>query len=238
MPQQQSQQVDKGPDTSLLADELQKQWHDRLNMHLGNILIRPASHRKVWWSCDQCPDGFPHIWEAIVLNRTYARGCAFCSGNAICQHNTLARQAPEVALFWDAKKNHAMSSDEVTDFSNMKAHWKCSTCLHKWQAPVTMKARGKTGCPKCAKAYAGRGADGTRQKHPSFARANHALLEQWDHDRNRGSRDLPDNTTLQSSKLIWWQCHECPKDKVDSWQARASSWTSQENPAGCPGCAG
>jgi len=71
MPQQQSQQLDKGPNTSLLADELQKQWHDRLNMHLGNILIRPASNRKVWWSCDQCPDNFPHIWDAIVKDRTY-----------------------------------------------------------------------------------------------------------------------------------------------------------------------
>ncbi|DBB16113.1 TPA: hypothetical protein ACH3X3_003475 [Trebouxia sp. C0006] len=61
MPQRQSQQLDKGPNTSLLADELQQQWHDRLNMHLGNILIRPGSNRKVWWSCDQCPEGFPHI---------------------------------------------------------------------------------------------------------------------------------------------------------------------------------
>ena len=66
MPQQQSQQLDKGPNTSLLADELQKQWHDKLNTHLGNTLITPGSKRKVWWSCDQCPDGLPHIWEATV----------------------------------------------------------------------------------------------------------------------------------------------------------------------------
>jgi len=104
MPQQQSQQLGKGPDTRMLADELQKQWHDRLNMHLGNILITPGSNRKVWWSCDQCPDGLPHIWEATILKGTYGRGCPFCSGNAICQHNTLARKAPEVALFWDAKR--------------------------------------------------------------------------------------------------------------------------------------
>ena len=71
MPPQQSQQLDKGPNTSLLVDELQKQWHDRLNMHLGNILIRPASNRKVWWSCDQCPDNFPHIWDAIVKSIAY-----------------------------------------------------------------------------------------------------------------------------------------------------------------------
>jgi len=151
MPQQQSQQLDKGPNTSLLADELQKQWHDRLNMHLGNILIRPASNRKVWWSCDQCPDNFPHIWDATVKDRTYGRGCPFCSGVAICQHNTLARKAPEVALYWDAKKNHPLSPDQVTVSSNLRAHWKCSACLHEWQAPVSVKARGKTGCPNVPK---------------------------------------------------------------------------------------
>ncbi len=219
VPQQQSQQLDKGHNTSLLADELQKQWHDKLNMHVDNILIRPGSKRKVWWSCDQCPDGFPHIWEATVLNRTYGRGCPSCSGNAICQHNTLARKAPEVALFWDAKKNHPMSPDQVTVSSGMKAHCKFSACLHEWQALVVHKARGKTGCPKCAKANGGRKADGSRQKHPTFARAKHALLEQWDHDRNRENGNYPDNTTLRSSKFVWWCCHECSKGKVHSWQA-------------------
>ncbi len=145
-------------------------------MHLGHIVIRPGSARKVWWSCGQCPDGFPHIWEATVFNRTYGTGCPFCSGRAVCQHNTLARKAPEVALFWDAKKNHPLSPDQVTVFSSMRAHWKCSTCLHKWQAPVMMKARVKTGCPKCAKANAGRKADGTRQKHPTFAEAKHGTM--------------------------------------------------------------
>ncbi len=37
MPQQQSQQLGKGPNTSLLADELQKQRHEKLNMHIGNF---------------------------------------------------------------------------------------------------------------------------------------------------------------------------------------------------------
>jgi hypothetical protein len=212
MPQQQSQQLDKGPNTSLLADELQKQWHDKLNTHLGNTLITPGSKRKVWWSCDQCPDGLPHIWEATVYHRTHGRGCPFCSGNAVCQHNTLARQAPEVALLWDAEKNHPLSVDQLTVSSNMKAHWKCSACLHEWQAPVMMKARSKTGCPKCAKA------SGTRQKHPTFAAAKHALLEQWDHDRNSDNRNYSDNTTLRSRKLIWWRCQECPMGKVHSWQ--------------------
>ncbi len=233
-----SQQLDNGPDISLLADELQKQWHDRLNIHLGNILIRPGSHRKVWWSCDQCPEGFPHIWQATVLNRTYGRGCPFCSGNAVCQHNTLAKKAPEVTLFWDTTKNHPLTPDQVTVYSPMRAHWKCSACLHIWRAAVSAKARGKTGCPKCAKANGNMPADGIRQKHPTFARAKHALLQQWDHDRNKESGNFPDNTSLRSHKLIWWQCHKCPKGKVHSWQARPGDRTSPKKPTGCPCCFG
>ncbi len=206
-------------------------------MHLGDILIRPGSNRKVWWPCDQCPDGFPHIWEAIVKSRTYGTGCPFCSGNAICQHNTLARKAPEVALFWDAKKNHPLAPDQVTVFSNMKAHWKCSLCLYEWQAPVMMKALDKTGCPRCAEANGNLSADGTRQKHPTFAAAKHALLQQWDHDRNREHGNFPENTSLQSHKLIWWQCQECPKGKVHSWQASPNG-RNAKRARGCPYCVG
>ena len=235
----QSEQSDGcGPNISLLADKLQKQWHEKLNVHFGHVLIKPYSNRKVWWSCDQCPEGLPHIWEAFLHSRSQGAGCPFCSGVAVCQHNTLARKAPEVALLWDAKKNHPMSSDQVTVSSNMKAHWKCCVCLYEWQTAVCSKVRGKSGCPKCAKANAGRKADGTRQKHPTFAAAEHALLQQWDNGKNRENGNLPDNTTLRSSKLIWWQCHACPKGKVHSWQACPNNRTLAKKPSGCPYCAG
>jgi len=101
-----------------------------------------------------------------------------------------------------------------------------------------MKVRGKTGCSKCAKANGCRKPDGTRQKHPTFAAAKHPLLQQWNHDRNRENGIFPDNTSLQSHKLIWWQCPECPKGKVHSWQARPYNRTSRKKPTGCPCCAG
>ena len=170
-----------GPNTSLLAKELQTQWHEKRNMHLGNSVIRPHSHRKVWWSCNQCPEGLPHVWEAIVYSRTLGRGCPFCSGRAVCQHNTLATKAPQIALFWDVKKNHPLSPYRVTIYSNMRVHWKCSACLHEWQAGVMHKTQEKSGCRQekcwqdCRRHYAeapyfcsGRpclaGAMGTRQK--------------------------------------------------------------------------
>ena len=211
-----------GPNIGMLAKELQAQWHQEQNMHLGNSVIKPHSHHKAWWSCDQCPDSLPHTWEASIHDRSSGSGCPFCSGMSTCQHNSLARKAPQVAQFWDAK-NHPLSPDQVTVSSCVRAHWKCSVCTYEWQASVTNKTRGKTGCPKCAKRNVGRKADGTRQKHPTFAQAKHALLEQWDHDKNKEIGDFPDNTTLQSNKLIWWHCHECPKGQTHSWQARPSN---------------
>jgi len=172
-----------------------------------------------------------------VHSRSQGKGCPFCSGIKVCQHNTLATKAPEVALLWDAEKNHSLSPDQVTVFSGMRAHWKCSACLHEWQAQVSQKAYDKTGCPKCARTCAGRKGQSTRQKHPTFAAAKHALLEQWDHDSNSKNGNLPDNTTLGSSKLIWWCCRECPKGKVHSWQASPSNRIGMRS-RGCPCCVG
>ncbi len=222
----------------MLAKELQAQWQEERNMHLSNCVIRPHSNHKVWWSCDQCPDSLPHVWEATVNDRSTGSGCPYCTGRKVCQHNTLVRKAPQIAQFWDANKNHPLSLDQVTVSSGIRAHWKCSVCLHEWQARVALKTRSNTGCPKCAKAHCGRRADGTRQKQPTFAKAKQALLEQWDHDRNGENGNFPANTTLQSHKLIWWHCHACPKSKEHSWQARASNRTSGKLLSGCPFCAG
>ena len=55
---------------------------------------------------------------------------------------------------------------------------------------------------------------------------------------NRESGNFPDNTSLGSSKLIWWQCQECPRGNVHSWQAQAYSRTSSKKPSACPCCVG
>ncbi|DBA68634.1 TPA: hypothetical protein ACH3X2_013571 [Trebouxia sp. C0005] len=235
-PSAQPKQV--GPIISLLAKELQAQWQKKRNMQLGNRVIRPGSNHKVWWSCDKCPDSLPHVWEAIVNTRSKGTGCPFCSGKAICQHNTLARKAPAVTQFWDAKNHHPLSPGQVTASSNVRAHWKCSVCSHEWQAPVKLKACRNSGCPKCAKASGGRRADGTRQKHPTCAAAKHALLEQWDHDKNRENGSFPDHISLTSGKHIWWRCHACPKGQIHSWQAPPYRRNSGKLKAGCPFCAG
>ena len=166
------------------------------------------------------------------------KGQAVLTAQEVCQHNTLARKAPQVAQYWDAKKNHPLSPDQLTASSGRRAHWKCNVCLNKWQARVFAKTKSNSGCPKCARANGGRKADGTRQKHSTFAAAKHALLEQWDHDRNAENGNFPDNMTLRSNKLMWWHCHECTKGKVHIWQARPSDRFFVNKASGCPFCVG
>jgi len=76
------------------------------------------------------------------------------------------------------------------------------------------------------------------RSNPTFARAKHALLEQWDHDRNSKNGSFPDNTTLKSHKLIWWRCRMCSKGKVHSWQVSPNSRTKGKLARGCPCCVG
>ena len=135
------------------------------------------------------------------------------------------------------ERNHPLSPDQVNVSSSMRAHRKCSACLHEWQAGVGHKAHDNTGCPKCAQANGGRKADGSRQKHPTFAEAKHTLLEQWDHNRNSENVYFPDNTTLGSTKRVWWCCRECPKGKVHSWQASPNN-RIPKRARGCPCCVG
>ncbi|KAL3155490.1 hypothetical protein ABBQ38_011044 [Trebouxia sp. C0009 RCD-2024] len=93
----------QGPNISLLAPALQKQWDHTANAGLGDIDIRPYSYRKVQWICDQCPDGHPHSWSATVASRTNGTGCPLCRGCKVCKHNSLAAKAPSVAAQWDTQ---------------------------------------------------------------------------------------------------------------------------------------
>ena len=117
--------------------------HDR-NNHLGNVVVSTLSNRRVWWSCPKCPDGCSHIWEAIISSRSRGTGCPFCSGQKVCQHNSLATKAPEVAHYWHPDKNLPLSPDTVTAHSKCRAHWLCPACKHEWQTSVYAKVNYQT----------------------------------------------------------------------------------------------
>jgi len=55
--------------------KLASEWHPIKNEKLLPSEVTPSSNKKVWWLCNK-----GHEWEATINNRTYGRGCPYCSG--------------------------------------------------------------------------------------------------------------------------------------------------------------
>ena len=224
----------QGPDIRRLDPALQQQWDHAANAHLD---IKPYSGRKVWWTCDQCPDGHLHSWEASVSRRTAGTGCPQCCGRKVCKHNCLATKAPKVAAQWDYEAN-GITPEDVAVQSSQVVGWRCEVCGNKWRTTIDHRvSKKKAGCPQCVKCRR------TKQqiKHPTFAdcqdQHSKTWLAEWDHERNPLQRSFPHNTTLKSSKQIFWVCHRCPARQEHSWCAEPRDRTGRSKP-GCPFCAG
>ena len=130
-----------GPTISRIDPALQQQWDHAANAHLGTLDIKPYSNRKVWWTCDQCPDGHLHSWEASVSSRTRGRGCPQCCGRKVCKHNSLATKAPQVAAQWDSETNDGTPED-LTAQSHQLVGWLCDVCGNDWRQTSTGHQEG------------------------------------------------------------------------------------------------
>lgn len=217
------------PDISKLSPELQQQWHVDWNRHLGALKVKPYSHRKVVWQCNKCPAGQPHIWTALVSNRTVGRQCPYCSNRLVCFHNSLATIAPDAAQYWNHIKNDK-SPDQVLAGSSSRAEWKCPTCKWEWQAPVESRVHSRAGCPKCSHAQK------VKVSQPTFAEAQPACLAEWDHEHNEAEGFYPDFITLGSGKLVHWICSCCPRGQPHRWTAPPYGRVAHGK--GCAVCAG
>ena len=216
------------PDISELKPQLQQEWHPDNNALLGGVKVKPHSGRKFLWSCRNCPAGCPHIWLATVKDRTAGTKCPYCQGRVLCTHNALATKAPKQARYWDHNKN-AKAFEQTLAGSNVRADWKCPDCRLEWQAQIAMRVMKDAGCPRCS--YS------SNSKQPMFQEEQHALLHEWDHERNAELSIFPHNTTLQSNKLVHWVCHNCPAGRLHRYRMRAADRTLRR-PRGCPYCAG
>ena len=188
----------EGPIISHLDPALQQQWDHDANAHPGPIDIKPNNWKKVWWTCDRCPDGHLHHWEAAAANRSNGRGCPQCSSHKLCKHNSPATKAPLVAAQWDYEANDG-TPDTVMAQSIRPFAWICGVCGHKWSAPPNWRnSKSRNGCLECSKQARTK----KRIKHLTFAEGQDphckAILAQWDHERNTPQGNFPHNTTLRS----------------------------------------
>ena len=222
-----------GPDVSQLKPHLQQQWDTAANSHLGNVLISPQCNKKVQWNCQDCPSKQAHVWQAVISSRSNGSGCPYCAGRAVCQHNSLAAQAPNIAAEWDFEANDQTPND-YTSQSSTKAAWKCRSCQHAWRAPIARRTALGFGCPNC-----GRERARVKTRQPTLAASGSALMANWDVENNELAGLDPNSITLGSHRVVHWVCTKCPLGVKHRWRASpAARRLSTSQPAWCPCCAG
>ncbi len=223
------QQPSAGPDISLLRPELQTQWHHVKNQQLGDRQITTGSSLRVWWNCDQCPCRLRHEWLATVKDReNFDTQCPFCTNNSLCQHNSLLTVAPGVAAYWDTAKN-GLTPDQVMAGSHTRRHWLCPKCCHSWQATISVKVVGQSGCPKCSSL------NKPWNRQPSLTQGQHPAMLEFDFERNRRAGLNPDKITAGSNKMVHWICDKCPKGRPHLFVASPLCRIGLNR--GCPCCA-
>ena len=230
---QQQQQQQQGPDISRLHPVLQRQWDHPKNLHLGNVVITPGSTMVVCWTCDQCPAGHPHEWQAKVNNRTprlrfvSSSGCPFCAGRAVCLHNSLAVNAPVVAAQWSNQNPDQPA--EYTPGSGARKVWHCDACGQNWTAVIVARIKHKSGCPHCGSQNRAK-----QERQPFVTESQHAM-KHWAWAANQEAGLDPHKLTWGSNKMARWICHKCPRGQPHRWTAIVRSVCKG---TGCPCCCG
>ena len=225
----QQQQQEQQADLSLLKPALQSQWNPTRNAHLNGKVITPGSSSKVWWTCDHCPVGHPHDWEARVYSRSGGTGCPYCASRAVCRHNSLATKAPEVAAQW-SDRNHGTPHD-FSVFSGQKVWWQCSHS-HEWMTSIRHRTRNRSGCPRCDD----QSKKGKKlQRHPTLTQSHHSMMQFWDSEANTAAGLDPSKITCYSHQRTHWICQKGSSRQPHRWQAQVQSLYHGRR---CPYCAG
>ena len=162
--------------------------------------------KKSW----KCREG--HTWETTVGSRTSGSGCPFCSGHRVwAGFNDLATLYPELA-----KQADGWDPSTVSRGSDLKKSWKCNEG-HTWQAAISSRALGNSGCPVCSNQKMITGINDLASRYPEIAKQ----ADGWD----------PSTTHMHSTRKLQWKC------------AKGHQWTSTVNSRakmnlGCPICSG
>ena len=227
-----------GPDISLLSPLLQSQFDHVNNAHLGSVVIKPQASTKVWWTCNQCPDGHPHTWQAAPSDRFGRKGkkgsgCPFCANQKVCQHNSLPTKASHLVPEWSVANE--CSPHDFTVGSGQKAWWRCK-CGCEWEAAINSRTSLGSGCPDCALARSG----SSQKRHPTLTESRHEMLQHWDWGLNEQAGLDPGKLKCRSRKKAHWVCHKCPVGQPHRWQAPVTRMyeRSARGTPGCPCCTG
>ena len=112
--------------------ELIDSWHPKNNK--SPFDVSKASGRKVWWLCEH-----DHGWQSAVYSRVN-HGCPTCAGQTVTSENSFASKKPELAKFWNSKKNK-ITPEQVAWQSNKRCWFVCERG-HEFSAKLNNVSNG------------------------------------------------------------------------------------------------
>lgn len=199
---------------------LAKQFHPHKNLDLTPEKIVAGTRKKLWWKCNTCE----HEWEASGDSRVRSKtGCPFCAKRALHSdgRNSLKKRHPDVARDFHPNKNPKFQLDTLSEYSNKKVWWLCSTCQHEWKTTVDNRTKQKRACPSCdGQVVHSSGYNSMLKTHPSLA-AEFCLVR---------NKQKPSDLLAGTGRKLTWVCLQCE----NVWKATGASRVSQET--GCPTC--
>ena len=196
-----------------LNPKLSKQLHPTKNGNLKPKDVTSGSGKKVWWKC-----GKGHEWKATISSRMAGHCCPYCSGQRVCDDNSLNTINPELSKQWHPTKNGALTPNDVTVGTKKKAWWICKKG-HEWKAAINNRTAGR-GCPYCT---------GKRVSTDNCLQTlNPKLSKQW--HPNKNGNLTPKDVTSGSGKKVWLKC-----GKGHEWKAAIND---RNQGKGCPFCSG
>ena len=134
-------------DLAFLRPDIAAEWHPSKNGDLKPSEVMCYSNKTVWWICPTCGNEY----AARVADRSKGNGCPYCAGRKVMPgFNDLATTNPDLAAEWHPTKNGSLTPTDVTNGSNKKVWWRCSICGAEWQAQISNRVYGGTGCPECS----------------------------------------------------------------------------------------
>lgn len=194
--------------------DIAKEWHPTKNGSIKPTMVKPTSHKKVWWMCEK-----GHEWQSTITNRIDRHsGCPYCSNKKAHNENNLAVLFPELVKEWHPTKNGDLTPYDVMKGTSKNVWWQCKKG-HEWQDSPNHRTRGR-GCPYCSGRRVSK-ENSLQAKYPDIAK-------EW-HPTKNGDL-IPSNITYGSEKKVWWQC-----ENGHEWQATIYNRTGRKS--GCPHCA-
>jgi len=138
----------------------------------------------------------------------------------------LSETYPEVAVYWNYKRNCGWGPEDFSAGSNIQAWWTCVQFKrHKYQQTILSRVKAEKSGSKIHGCIFCRGfiADDTNSL-ANFPK----LAEEWLTKKNGRS---PKQVVAGSADYGWWRCSECSFE----WQAKIYNRTWNESD--CPACA-